>query len=94
MTTTLIYGAVTAVMLGFQIIVSGVIWPYYYGRRSLGSIRGVTMMVSVISSAMGPLPFGVAFDIFGGYQEILLLSLLFPAIGMIAAFFAKKPVKC
>jgi MFS family permease len=93
MTFAVIYGAVTAVMLGFQIIVSGVVWPYYYGRRSLGSIRGVTMMVSVISSALGPLPFGVAFDVFGGYQEILLLSLLFPAIGVMAAFFATKPVK-
>jgi hypothetical protein len=51
------------------------------------------MMVNVISSAMGPLPFGIAFDIFGGYQEIILLSLFLPAIGMIAAFFAKKPIK-
>ena len=93
LTTALLYGAVTAVMLGFHIIVTGVIWPYYYGRRSLGSIRGVTMMVGVISSAMGPLPFGVAFDLLGGYREILLLSLVFPAIGMLAAFFAKKPLK-
>jgi hypothetical protein len=80
-------------MLGFQIIVSSVVWPYYYGRQSLGSIRGVTMMVSVISSALGPLPFGVAFDVLRGYQEVLLLSLFFPTIGMLAAFFAKKPIK-
>jgi MFS family permease len=92
-TTALVYGAVTAVMLGFEIIVSGVIWPHYYGRRALASIRGVTMMVGVISSALGPLPFGVAFDVFGGYQEILLLSLFFPAIGVGAAFFANKPTK-
>jgi MFS family permease len=92
-TAALVYGVVIGVMLGFHFVVSGVIWPHYYGRRSLASIRGVTMMVSVISSALGPLPFGLAFDIFGGYQEILGLSLIFPALGVVAAFFAKKPNK-
>lgn len=92
-TTALVYGVFIGVMLGFHVVVNGVIWPYYYGRRSLASIKGVTMMVSVISSALGPLPSGLAFDIFGGYQEILGLSLIFPALGVIAAFFAIKPNK-
>jgi MFS family permease len=92
-TAALVYGMVIGVMLGFQFVVSGVIWPYYYGLKSLGSIRGVTMMVSVISSALGPLPFGLAFDTFGGYQEVLRLSLIFPAMGIVAAFLASKPNK-
>lgn len=91
--TAMAYGVVIGMMMGFHVVVSGVIWPHYYGRRSLASIRGVTMMVSVISSALGPLPFGLAFDIFGGYQEVLGLSLIFPALGVIAAFFAIKPNK-
>lgn len=92
-TAALVYSVVIGVMLGFHIVVSGVIWPYYYGRRSLASIRGVTMMVGVISSAVGPLPFGLAFDILGGYHEILGAALIFPALGVIAAFFARKPNK-
>ncbi len=91
--TAMAYGVVIGMMMGFHVVVSGVIWPHYYGRRSLASIRGVTMMVSVISSALGPLPFGLAFDIYGGYQEILGLSLIFPTLGVIAAFFAIKPNK-
>ena len=91
--TAMAYGVVIGMMMGFHVVVSGVIWPHYYGRRSLASIRGVTMMVSVISSALGPLPFGLAFDIFGGYQEVLGLSLIFPTLGVIAAFFAIKPNK-
>ena len=91
--TAMAYGVVIGMMMGFHVVVSGVIWPHYYGRRSLASIRGVTMMVSVIGSALGPLPFGIAFDIFGGYQEVLGLSLIFPALGVIAAFFAVKPNK-
>ena len=52
----MVYGVLTGVTMAFQILVSGVIWPEYYGRRYLGSIRGVTMMAGVIGSALGPLP--------------------------------------
>ena len=79
--------------MAFQIIVSGVIWPDYYGRNNLGSIRGVTMMAGVIGSALGPLPYGYAYDIFGGYTEVLTVSIIFPILGIIAAFLAKPPRK-
>lgn len=92
-TAALLYSVVIGAMLGFHIVVSGVIWPHYYGRRSLASIRGVTMMAGVISSAVGPLPFGLAFDLFGGYHEVLVMALVFPAVGILAAFFARKPSK-
>ena len=87
------YGALTGITMAFQIIVSGVIWPDYYGRHHLGSIRGVTMMAGVIGSALGPLPYGYAYDIFGGYTEALTASMIFPILGMIAAFLAKPPTK-
>jgi cyanate permease len=51
------------------------------------------MMAGVIGSAFGPLPFGYAFDVFGGYTEILLASLLFPLVGIAFGYLAKKPVK-
>jgi sugar phosphate permease len=89
----MVYGALTGITMAFQIMVSGVIWPDYYGRRHLGSIRGVTMMAGVIGSALGPLPYGFAYDIFGGYTEALTFSMIFPIIGMIAAFLAKQPTK-
>jgi MFS family permease len=87
------YGALTGITMAFQIIVSGVIWPDYFGRHYLGSIRGVTMMAGVIGSALGPLPYGYAYDIFGGYTEALTVSMVFPILGMIAAFLAKPPTK-
>ncbi len=87
------YGALTGITMAFQIMVSGVIWPDYYGRNHLGSIRGVTMMAGVIGSALGPLPYGYAYDIFGGYTEALTVSMIFPILGMIAAFLAKPPTK-
>jgi MFS family permease len=87
------YGILTGITMAFQIIVSGVIWPDYYGRQHLGSIRGVTMMAGVIGSALGPLPYGYAYDIFGGYTEALTFSMIFPILGMIAAYLAKPPTK-
>ena len=89
----LVYGALTGITMAFQIMVSGVIWPDYYGRHHLGSIRGVTMMAGVIGSALGPLPYGYAYDIFGGYTEALTISMVFPVLGIIAALFARKPEK-
>jgi MFS family permease len=91
--TVIIYGVLLGVMMGFESLIGGVIWPNYYGRKHLSTIRGVTMMVGVIGSALGPLPYGIAFDIFGGYTEALLFSLTFPFIGIIAGFLAIKPMK-
>jgi sugar phosphate permease len=89
----MIYGALTGITMAFQIMVSGVIWPDYYGRHHLGSIRGITMMAGVVGSALGPLPYGYAYDIFGGYTEALTISMIFPVLGIVAALMAKKPVK-
>jgi hypothetical protein len=33
-----------------------------------------------MASAFGPLPFGLAFDLFDGYQEILLAIFIFPVL--------------
>jgi len=69
------------------------VWPSFFGRQSLGSIKGSAMTVTVLGSALGPLPFGLAYDYFAGYEEILLMSIILPVMGMAAALLAKKPEK-
>ncbi len=76
---------------GYFAITNNMIWPNYFGRGNLGSIKGFTMMAMVIGSAAGPLPFGFAFDYFGGYTEILLLTAVFPALALIGAAISPKP---
>ena len=78
---------------GFERIALSYIWPSYFGRAALGSIQGLATSVMVFGSAIGPLPFGVAFDIYGGYSEIIWISIVFPIIGIISSLLAKKPVK-
>ncbi len=76
---------------GYFAITNNMIWPNYFGRTYLGSIKGFTMMAMVIGSAAGPLPFGFAFDYFGGYTEILLLTAIFPFLAFISAATSPKP---
>jgi MFS family permease len=90
-TLIMVYGVLVGVLMALQGIVGGVIWPDYFGRRHLSTIRGVTMMAGVIGSALGPLPYGVAYDLFGGYSEALLASIAFPVVGVIAGLLAVKP---
>lgn len=89
----MVYGVFMGAQMALQGIIMGVIWPDYYGRKHLSTIRGTTMMAGVIGSALGPLPFGFAYDVFGGYTEVIIVSMLFPLIGTAFALLAKKPVK-
>lgn len=89
--TALIFGILWGISGGFERIALNYVWPSYFGRASLGSIKGTATTVMVLGSAFGPLPFGFAYDIFQGYTQILLLSLIFPLLGILFSLLAKKP---
>ncbi|MGM0863275.1 MAG: MFS transporter [Bacillota bacterium] len=89
--TALIFGILWGISGGFERIALNYVWPSYFGRVSLGSIKGTATTVMVLGSAFGPLPFGFAYDIFQGYTQILLLSLIFPLLGILFSLLAKKP---
>lgn len=76
---------------GFISIPLGLIWPHYYGRKHLGSIQGVAHAATVIGSALGPIPFGWAFDRFGSYTAILAASAAIWAAGAALSLFASAP---
>jgi MFS family permease len=87
------FGVLWGISGGFERIALNYVWPSYFGRSALGSIKGTASTVMVLGSAFGPLPFGFAYDTFGGYTEILLLSLIFPVLGIVCSLFASKPEK-
>ncbi|WP_422124277.1 MFS transporter [Planococcus sp. X10-3] len=89
----ILFGVVWGFISGIERVALSVVWPNYYGRQYIGSINGIAMAVMVIGSALGPLPFGLFFDGFGGYDEVLWLLLVLPALGMVAAALAVPPVK-
>ena len=93
--------AFTAVILilfyGFGVAVqslsTNVIWPNYFGRKHLGSIRGAATVFMVIGSALGPLPFGLVYDITGKFNIAIIGMILFTFIALILSLFITKPVK-
>ncbi|MDW2797213.1 MFS transporter [Clostridium boliviensis] len=87
----IVFAVLHGTATGLQSINNGVVWSNYFGTLYLGSIRGISMVGNVISSAVGPLPFGILFMKFGNYNAVLLLMMVLPVIGFLIALFSKKP---
>ena len=91
LTTAMIYAVVFGLNNGCTMTFFGYMWPRYFGRKHLGTIQGTGQMIGVIGASVGPLPLGIAFDLVGGYQEILVMLALYPAICTITALFLRTP---
>jgi MFS family permease len=76
-----------------QSIAINTVYPYYYGRKHLGTIRAAATIFMVIGSALGPLPFGLGFDITGSYDTVLYGVIVFAILTTVLTFFIKKPYK-
>jgi MFS family permease len=68
--------------LGGNMVLPDTLWAGYFGRRSLGKIRGMGLLMSHFVSAIGPPFFGFLFDITGGY------GLSFAIFGVVLAISA------
>lgn len=88
------YGMVTGTVGGLQLIVGSVVWAKYFGRQHLGAITGVVSTILVASSALGPMPFGIARDLMGSYTTILIAFAALPfLLGVASLFYGRPPVK-
>src|SRR5699024_5908515 len=89
----ILFGVLWGVANGIERIGLNVIWPNYFGRKYIGSINGVGATVGVLGSAFGPLPFGIGYDVFQNYTIVIIITLIFPIIGVFCSLIAKKPCK-
>ncbi len=69
------------------------IWPRFFGRKHLSGIQGTAFTVCIVGASVGPLPFGIAYDVFGGYHEAVLWLSLLPLIFGLAVFFSRPPTR-
>ncbi len=53
--------------LGGNMVLPDILWASYFGRLSLGKIRGMGIFISQVLAAIGPPFFGFLFDATGGY---------------------------
>ncbi|MDO9629828.1 MAG: MFS transporter [Acholeplasmataceae bacterium] len=85
----LFYGLAGAV----QAVTLNTVWPLYFGRKYLGSIRGMTTVFMVIGSALGPLPFGVSFDQYGSFNPAIVAMMIFTVVAILLSLLINKPEK-
>ncbi|TFB13226.1 MFS transporter [Filobacillus milosensis] len=90
-TGAIVYGVIWGIAHGFERIALNIVWPNYFGRTHLGSIKSIAQSTMVVGSALGPLPFGYFYEWFNGYGEILLVMVCFPLIAMLIAVFSPAP---
>lgn len=85
----LIYG----IGLGGNMVLPDTLWAGYFGRRSLGKIRGFGLLISHFVSAIGPPFFGFLFDITGGYGLSFAIFGAVLAISAVLSLMLQPPMK-
>jgi MFS family permease len=71
--------------LGGNMVLPDILWANYFGRRSLGRIRGMGLLISQVLAAIGPPFFGFLFDATGSYN---LSFAIFGAALLTSAFLS------
>ena len=75
--STLLEGAAAAAALGAGVgglhVLLRLAWADYYGRRHLGSIRGVALPVQIGGQAVGPIVAGFMYDSTESYQVAFVI---------------------
>ena len=88
-----LYGGMFGLSQGMSMTVNMVIWPNYFGRSALGSIRGVASTAMVAAAALGPLPFGYAVTLSGSYNVALLTFVTLPMLCIVTSLLAVAPTR-
>jgi MFS family permease len=71
--------------LGGNMVLPDILWADYFGRRSLGRIRGMGLLISQFLAAIGPPFFGFLFDRTGSYNVSFAI---FGAVLVTSAFLS------
>ena len=79
-----------AVMTGVNTL-APILWAKYYGRRTLGSMFGISRAAQVVGFAVGPLGSAVVFDRTGTYQGAFLILAAVAGAAALLLIVARHP---
>jgi cyanate permease len=79
--------------LGGSLVLQEVIWATYYGRLSLGTVRGLAMLITLAFGAAGAPFFGFLFDATGSYLISFVLFALALLGSALLSLLARPPRK-
>lgn len=72
-------------------IIPAVVYADYFGRTSLGRIRGIGEIGVLVGQSTGPLLAGLAFDVRGSYALIFVAYAAIAAAGSLLVLYARRP---
>ena len=87
-----LYGVLRGGANGTMTIAVDLAWPTWYGRKHLASLRTFGMAAHLFGSAIGPLPFGIAADLFGGYPPAIIALMALPLTLGVLVFATRTPI--
>jgi len=76
---------------GTGIVIQQYIWPAYFGRSFLGTIRGIVLPTSLVANGLGPPFLGFMFDRLGSYDAAFWMVAGLTVAAMVTMFIAKPP---
>jgi MFS family permease len=95
LSSTLLWGVLSASVIGSGVgglhLLLRLAWADYYGRRHLGTIRGITLPVQIGGQAVGPVAAGFVFDATGSYHVVFLFFAGVVALGSVLVLTAVPP---
>ena len=68
-----------------------IMWANYYGRKTLGSIFGISRSAQVVGFAVGPLASAAVFDRTGTYRAAFLSLIIVALVASLLMAAAKRP---
>jgi MFS transporter, OFA family, oxalate/formate antiporter len=67
------------------------IWAGFYGRLSLGTARGVSYPIQTVMASLGPIVFGLIYDLLGSYQGAFGFTAVGCVISALLVQIAPRP---
>ncbi|MDA0797663.1 MAG: MFS transporter [Chloroflexi bacterium] len=83
--------AIFGVGMAGYLVLSEVVWADFFGRKHLGSIRGVTMVFQLAGNASGSLIAAFMFDVSGSYDGAFKMILVLYAVSFTVLLIARRP---
>ena len=77
--------------IGFNMVVSGVIWAQYFGWRFVGTIRGVVLPITVLAGGLGAPIAGALRDVTGTYRVSWIIVLAMSAVSGLLLLTTRPP---
>lgn len=83
--------AVIGVVAAGGNVIPPVAYASYFGRRSIGSIRGIGETGVQVGQTIGPVLSGLSFDLGGSYRVAFLTFAILALVGAVLVSLASKP---